>query len=345
MVPLRGQHTTDPPASTRRRGARSLAPAAPALLVGEFARRYANAKTRQQYVAELTALFASTGCSHPSQLTEADVLSWCGGNGKPPANNTIRNRLSRVCTFLRWCVRTGEADPGLVEALASRDNPLRRIPRLYGKVQGRYPARWLTRDEAFTKLLGTCTDGEPGMRDQLVLRLGLAGMRSAEIINLRIGDLHLDQQPPQITWIGKASRSRQLVPGRSLVALLCRYLEAYADGVGRPLQPSDPVVCRAKPGTGHGQVSWGHPIARTCSVQRILSIRAGQAGLGHMSPHDLRRSAAGILHRSTDDTGAHHFDLLDIQKVLGHADPATTMRSYLDPMDTAVQSRAAGILD
>ncbi len=315
------------------------------MLVGEFARRYANAKTRQQYVAELTALFASTGCSHPSQLTEADVLSWCGGNGKPPANNTIRNRLSRVCTFLRWCVRTGEADPGLVEALASRDNPLRRIPRLYGKVQGRYPARWLTRDEAFTKLLGTCTDGEPGMRDQLVLRLGLAGMRSAEIINLRIGDLHLDQQPPQITWIGKASRSRQLVPGRSLVALLCRYLEAYADGVGRPLQPSDPVVCRAKPGTGHGQVSWGHPIARTCSVQRILSIRAGQAGLGHMSPHDLRRSAAGILHRSTDDTGAHHFDLLDIQKVLGHADPATTMRSYLDPMDTAVQSRAAGILD
>ena len=53
-----------------------------------------------------------------------------------------------------------------------------------------------------------------------------------------------------------------------------------------------------------------------------------------MSPHDLRRTAAGILHRSRDDDGAHYFDLLDIQKVLGHADPATTMRSYLDPLDT-----------
>ncbi|HLI72392.1 MAG TPA: hypothetical protein VKU86_00840 [Acidimicrobiales bacterium] len=97
-----------------------------------------------------------------------------------------------MCTFLRWCVRIGQADPALVEALASRDNPLRRIPRLYGKVQGRYPARWLTHDQAFGSLLAACADhGELGMRDELVLRLGLAGMRAAEIIHLRIGDLRL----------------------------------------------------------------------------------------------------------------------------------------------------------
>jgi integrase len=43
--------------------------------------------------------------------------------------------------------------------------------------------------------------------------------------------------------------------------------------------------------------------------------------------------------------GAHTFDLLDIQRVLGHADPATTMRSYLEPMDSGVQERAASVLD
>jgi len=315
-------------------------------LISEFARRYSNGKTRHQYVAELTALFGSTGCSHPRHLTEADVLAWCGGQGRPPANNTIRNRLSRVCTFLRWCVRIGEAEPALVEAIASRDNPLRRIPRLYGKVQGKNPARWLTHEEAFGRLLGTCaTDGVPGMRDELVLRLGLAGMRAAEIIALRVADLRLDHDPPTIAWIGKASRSRRLVPGRALVDLLERYLTAYSEHIGRPLRPEDPVVCRRKPGAGQGQVSWGHPIARTCSVQDIVKARAAQAGLGHLSPHDLRRSAAGILHRSTDEGGAHHFDLLDIQKVLGHADPATTMRSYLDPMDTAVMERASRRLD
>ena len=64
-----------------------------------------------------------------------------------------------------------------------------------------------------------------------------------------------------------------------------------------------------------------------------------------MSPHDLRRTAAGILHRSVSEDGAHHFDLLDIQKVLGHANPATTMRSYIDPLDTGVIRRAAAVLD
>jgi hypothetical protein len=91
-----------------------------------------------------------------------------------------------VCTFLRWCARIGEADAALVEALMSRDNPLRRTPRLYGKVQGQYPARWLNYEEAFGTLLAACQDRTtPGMRDELVLRLGLAGLRAAEIIRLR----------------------------------------------------------------------------------------------------------------------------------------------------------------
>jgi len=110
-------------------------------LVAEFSRRYDNEKTRHQYVAELTDLFRATGRRLPSELTDADVLRWCAGNGRPVANNTVRNRLSRVTTFLRWCVRQGLADPVLVEALCDRTNPLRRIPRLYGKLQGKHPAR------------------------------------------------------------------------------------------------------------------------------------------------------------------------------------------------------------
>jgi integrase len=64
-----------------------------------------------------------------------------------------------------------------------------------------------------------------------------------------------------------------------------------------------------------------------------------------VAPHDLRRSAASILHHSTTADGAHRFDLLDIQRVLGHADPATTMRSYLEPMDVETTDRASRILD
>jgi hypothetical protein len=60
----------------------------------------------------LAALFRHVGVGHPAELTESAVLEWCG---LARANNTVRNRLSRVCTFLRWCVRRGEADAVLVE--------------------------------------------------------------------------------------------------------------------------------------------------------------------------------------------------------------------------------------
>jgi integrase len=81
------------------------------------------------------------------------------------------------------------------------------------------------------------------------------------------------------------------------------------------------------------------------AVWFTVTRRARAAGLGHVAPHDLRRSAAAILHRATTDDGAHHFELLDIQRVLGHADPATTMRSYLEPLDTAVLEKASQYLD
>jgi integrase len=98
-------------------------------------------------------------------------------------------------------------------------------------------------------------------------------------------------------------------------------------------------------GPRSGELAAARGIAQTVSVQQIVMKRARLAGLGHVAPHDLRRTAAGLLHRSVGRDGSHHFDLLDIQKVLGHSDPATTMRSYLDPLDTGVLSRASRVLD
>ena len=78
----------------------------------------------------------------------------------------------------------------------------------------------------------------------------------------------------------------------------------------------------------------------------VLVLRAAhRADLGHVAPHDLRRTAASILHAAKSADGGHHFDLLDIQRVLGHADPATTMRCYIEPMDTAIMDKAAIFLD
>jgi integrase len=319
-------------------------PASAVALIDEFVSRYGNRNTRRQYVTELGDLFARSRRDHPRLLTEADVLAWAGQHHL--ANNTKRNRLSRVCTFLRWCVCKGEADFALIAALTSRDNPSRRTPRLYGKVQAKSPARWLNYDEAFGRLLASCQDNTaPGIRDALVLRLGLAGLRTAEIIRLRLGDLHLDDHPPTIAWIGKASRSRRIVPGAQLLDLLRRYLASYVDNLRRALQPSDPLVCREKPGAGRRHFPGAIASRRRAASAVSCSYAPLRPAWAISARTTYVRTAAGILHHAVDEHGAHHFDLLDIQKVLDHADPATTMRSYLDPMDTTVKERAANYLD
>ena len=217
-----------------------------AVLITEFAERYANVKTRPRYVVELTDLFSSTGRTHPRGLREAEVLAWCSGNGRPVAKQH-RPEPSFTDHHVPPLVRPGgRGRPGGHGRGPDRPGqPLRRIPRFYGKVQGKNPARRLTHEEAFGPLLSTCQDGgEIGLRDELVLRLGLAGMRAAEIIILRMSDLHPSDRPAQIRWIGQARRPRQIVPGRELVAVLDRYLSAYRVYTGRTPAPDAYVVCR-----------------------------------------------------------------------------------------------------
>lgn len=150
---------------------------------------------------------------------------------------------------------------------------------------------------------------------------------------------------PRIEWIGKKRRARRIVPGPALVGAIEDLLRRQEALLGRRLGEGETVLCCGKSGPRSGELSAGRPVSQTVSVQQIVRRRAERAGLGHVAPHDLRRTAAGLLHRSVGEDGSHHFDLLDIQKVLGHSDPATTMRSYLDPLDTGVLSRAARVLD
>ena len=165
-------------------------------------------------------------------------------------------------------------------------------------------------------------------------------MRVAEIAALRTDNL---RQLPVITWTGKGHKPRKATTGTALLDAFSRYLADYPDPM-----PDSPLICRQVLGAarqgGPRRIDWHHAV-QSRTLFAVVSDRANAAGLGHVAPHDLRRSAAGILHTATDGHGAHHFDLLDIQRVLGHSDPVTTMRSYLAPMDTDVLDRAASVLD
>jgi hypothetical protein len=90
--------------------------------------------------------------------------------------------------------------------------------------------------------------------------------------------------------------------------------------------------------------AWGHDgrPARQWRRQYEAQISAPGAGLGHIVPHDLRRSAAGIVHRARTADGRHLCDLLDIQRVLDRADRATRQRNHIDPLTSHdVKDRAS----
>lgn len=307
-------------------------------LLAEFLRRYPNPRTREQNHQRLQGLFRSCGRSHPSLVSEGDVVEWVTA---VPANNSVRMRISTARTFFRWCLRIGviSADPTV-----ELDGLTKQYPKTYGKVQGHHPARWLTYGEAYGRLVGACQDGSwAGVRDELAIRLGV---RAAEAAGLTWGCLRADGR---LCWIGKGRRDRTVTAGPALLSLLGRWRIEYSRCLGRAVVAGDPILCREVLGSGRQggshRVEFGvavHPR----SYFQIVTRRADLAGLGHRSPHDLRRSAAGILHSAVGPDGGHLYDLLDIQQVLDHADPATTQRSYIDPLTRHdVKDRAAATLD
>ena len=253
-------------------------------ILREYCRRYANPKTAYDYRSTLERLFRQTGRQHPAELTEADLLAFCTtGN---PANNTVYQRSTKVVTFLRWCERTGVIDANPAAHLRDPDSPLRTYRRTYGKVQARNPGRWLTHEEAYGRLIGACEDSSLiGLRDEVVIRLGLMGMRLSEIGELTIDNLrHL----PTVHWTGKGRKPRQATAGTALVEAIGRYLDAYPDP-----QPADPLICRQVLGAsrqgGRRRIDWHHR-ASNRTLFYIVNDRARVAGLGHVAPHDLRRT-------------------------------------------------------
>ncbi|HET9691117.1 MAG TPA: tyrosine-type recombinase/integrase [Acidimicrobiales bacterium] len=274
-------------------------------------------------------------------MSEGDLVEWITA---VPANNSVRGRLSTARTFIRWCLRTGLV---VVDPTVELDGLTKQFPKTYGKVQAAHPARWLTYDEAYVRLLGACRDGTTvGLRDELAIRLGLLGIRSSEVARLRWGSVAAHGR---LWWTGKGRRDRTVTAGPTLVALLEEWRTVYSLALGRRVADDDPllrteVLGAARQG-GARRVRFGQPMSPR-SFYNAVTTRAEAAGLGHVAPHDLRRTAAGLLHVARADDGGHLYDLLDIQQVLDHADPATTQRSYIDPLTRHdVKDRAAVTLD
>lgn len=317
-------------------------------MLDSFIVRY-NPRQQDAHRRRLLQMFRELGKRDPEDLTVADLIRWTTGQLHDPlrpgrkldpvrntySNNTVRQNLAFIGQFMAHCRRHGLA---VVDPSDDFARLRKSYPRTYGKKQDAHPARWLTRDEA-RLLIASCSDGTwYGSRDQLVIRLGLLGLRNHEIRKLNVGN-YVDGG---LRFTGKMNKAATVPVGPVVQQLLARWLRHYAAELGRELSPGDPLIVAAHP--SH-QLRWGERIRTGATIGHITHRRAREAGLGEVAPHDLRRTAAGIMHREKSADGGHRYDLRDIQMVLRQSDPNITQRSYLDPIDTDAQDRAAVLLD
>ncbi len=172
--------------------------------------------------------------------------------------------------------------------------------------RGRLLPRTLSEQEIGT-LLNSIEGVTPqSIRDRCMLELFYAcGLRVSEVVNLRVGDIRMDET--LVRCIGKGDKQRFVPIGSEA----CGWLHKYID-------EARPALCkRDTTQQALFLTRFGKPFTRQ-GIFDMLMKRAQTAGLTQsISPHVLRHCFATHLL-------AHGTQIRAIQEMLGHADIATT---------------------
>ena len=250
----------------------------------EKARRTGSRRTTEVY-GRTVARFLRT-IDDPAAATPFDVHRFAYGfvaGGVPPSPSTVLGRLAAVSGFYDFACR--------MEVLGR--NPGANVRRPQSRAA---PPRGLTISEV-TRLLAAIPDTPAGLFDRAIIVTGLlTGLRRSELVGLRLVE----------TAPGQAARYEVRTKGggvrrRELPAPAWRAIEA----------------ARA---ARLGQIRPGSELAFPISAATLyahLRRHSEAAGLGRVSPHVLRHTAAKLRRQA----GA---TIEDVSMMLGHRSIATT---------------------
>jgi integrase/recombinase XerD len=212
---------------------------------------------------------------------------------------TVARRLSSLRQFYRFLMADGfrPDDPS-----SQIDSPRsqRRLPKFLS-------------EKEVEKLLAAAeaTPGPEGRRLWVLLEILYAsGLRVSELVGL---PWPLPQDPPRVLRVMGKGRKERLVP---LTEPAAEAIEAYAK-VRANFLPRGDVLPKAKPSPWMFPSRGGHLTRQR--LGQLLKSLAAQCAIApkKVSPHVLRHAFASHLL-------ANGADLRSVQKMLGHADIATT---------------------
>jgi len=204
------------------------------------------------------------------------------------------------------------------------DEEYRRITEIKPDSGKRLPAGRSTTGGELSALVEAC-DRDPGLagvRDAAMLAvLYTGGLRRSEVAGLTLADY--TPAPPTLRVRGKGRKEREVPLPTSAHAPLTAWLAVRGDALGGLFLP-----------LSHGGRIIGGSITAQ-AVNNMLIKRAREAGVDHLSPHDMRRTFVSTLL----DKGA---DISTVQQLAGHASVTTTQR--YDRRGEATKRQAVDLL-
>ena len=242
-------------------------------------------------------------------LSAARLRAWLGwlaekGQSRP----SIDQARAAVVTLTQLLVEAGWLDDVVGATMANV-----RSPRA---AAGRRTGRWLGTGEikrlvAAGQRVGSNRNQK--LRNRLVLCLMCTlALRREELANLRFGDFSVQNGRPVLRVRGKGNSDAVLdVPASALEALQDWHQALAGQG---PVDAGAPLLRRLWKG---GRIS--DDGLSTEGIWHVVDLASQQAGLGHVAPHDLRRSVAGALQEAGVTVDA-------ISRLLRHGNVAVTER-------------------
>lgn len=229
----------------------------------------------------------------PNAIARADVEEWIVYlfEKRKLKAQSVNRSVATLRSFWKWMIGHGHANRDIVSVISQAKTPSR-LPVFVSESRMEDVVALLRDDIA--------TDDFERLRDAvIVLLFYTAGLRLAELSNLKIGDISADYRTIRI--LGKGEKER-IVP---LIGRMGEILKKYFS------QFSSQNIC-----IGQKKAlilsKKGEPIS-VRTIQRIVDRKLKGAGIqGKTSPHTLRHTFATHLLNE----GA---DLREIQELLGHS--------------------------
>lgn len=243
-------------------------------------------------------------------ITASQLRAWLGqlvkaGNGKQGITQA-RAAITTLASLL------SEAE--LMDDYTSASLKNVRPPKAEA---GQRPGRWLSTEQiklliAASRAIATSDNQE--LRNHVITSvLCTMALRRDELAKARWGDLSMQNDRVVLKVHGKGRKTAMIDVPRATMTLLIRWGKAVEPNAHTP-NPSSPLLRRIWKG---GKVSKG-PVTPD-GIWFIVTEAARVAGIGHVAPHDLRRSVAGAL----EEAGT---PIEKISRLLRHSNVAVTER-------------------